>query len=473
MNGNQTLLERTRILALNFKADDLIRDLKKVLEETPSFGFEIQDHALSESELDRGTSVDLSRAAVNYAPHLAVLCLSQAGTSKAKAVFEMARRQLGTVPIVFVAETSDPENWRDLLHLGPEDFIASPFRPIDVLPRLWRLHPARGESDPTVVQLKEKLGLKQLIGESAALLAEVRKIPALARCDASVLITGETGTGKEMFARAIHFLSARSGKTFSPLNCGAVPIDLLENELFGHEAGAFTGANSSAIGLLRETDGGSLFLDEVDCLPLQAQVKLLRFLQDKEFRSLGAHRSSRADVRVIAASNANLEEAVKKGRFRQDLYYRLNVVSLVLPPLRERKEDIPLLARHFVAKYAGNDPLKKLAAAALQKLLLYDWPGNVRELENVIQRSVILSFEETIRSQDIKLPMTVSLKEEESFRILKAKTIAQFERGYILDLLRAHNGNITRAARAARKPRRAFWEIIRKHGLNTRPEAPA
>jgi two-component system, NtrC family, response regulator GlrR len=324
-----------------------------------------------------------------------------------------------------------------------------------------------------VLELKEKLGLKQLIGESPAFIAEIEKLPPLARCDATVLITGETGTGKEMFARAIHFLSPRSPKSFSPLNCGAIPVDLVENELFGHEPGAFTGANSSSAGLLRENDGGSLFLDEIDCLPLMAQVKLLRFLQEKEFRPLGAHKACRADVRVIAASNANLEQAVKEKRFRQDLFYRLNVIGLALPPLRERKDDIPMLARHFVAKYgaAFDAPARDLTQDAAQKLMLYDWPGNVRELENVIERSVVFSRQRVLRMEDIELPNRVAVEPGKSFQALKAQAIARFECEYIRDLLRAHNGNITRAARASGKHRRAFWEMMRKYRITAQPEA--
>jgi DNA-binding NtrC family response regulator len=288
----------------------------------------------------------------------------------------------------------------------------------------------------------------------------------------SVLITGETGTGKEMFARAIHHLSSRSARPLNAVNCGAIPADLLENELFGHEPGAFTGANSAASGLIRETAGGTLFLDEVDSLPLSAQVKLLRFLQEKEFRPLGAHKSCRVDVRVITASNTNLDRAVAEGRFRQDLYYRLNVISLFLPPLRDRKEDVGPLARHFLAKHARDSSAlpKEITAAAVQKLMIYDWPGNVRELENVIERSLILSSRPILQADDILLPVSGVVGEAEPFQAVKARAIAQFERSYIQDLLRTYHGNISKAAHAAGKNRRAFWEIMRKHQIKaTRP----
>src|SRR5262249_30700623 len=195
--------------------------------------------------------------------------------------------------------------------------------------------------------LKWTLGLEKMIGESRVFRGEIEKIPRLSRCDASVLITGETGTGNELCASAIHYLSRRAEYPFVPVNCGAIPVELMENELFGHDRGAYTGADRSQTGVIGEANGGTLFLDEIDCLPATAQVKLLRFLQKKEYRPLGSLKTSQADIRVVAASNTDLHEAIKSGRLRQDLYYRLNVLSLHLPPLRERREDIPVLSRHF------------------------------------------------------------------------------------------------------------------------------
>jgi DNA-binding NtrC family response regulator len=460
----------TKILALSSqRAADLALELKSTVESAHTLDFDLIVEVLPAGEPVMEEKL-LLRTIARTQPQLIVLCLTESERSNAKAVLGVTRKKFRSLPIVIVMQTGDLQEGRELLALAPDDFITAPLRPADVLHRLWRLNPRSNEEGPIILQLKERLGLKQLVGESRALLDEIGKIPRVARCDASVLIHGETGTGKEMFARAIHFLSPRSAKPFSPVNCGALPVDLVENELFGHEPGAFTGAGASSVGLLRQTDGGSLFLDEVDCLPLLAQVKLLRFLQEREFRPLGAHRSCRVDVRVITASNANLEQAVKQGRFRQDLYFRLNVVALHLPPLRERKEDIPLLAEHFVGKYASafDAPARGLTKAAVQKLILYEWPGNVRELENVIERAVVLSPQTLLRAEDIQLSTEVAVKTDESFQSLKAKMIAQFERGYIQDLLRAHNGNITRAAHAAGKHRRALWEIMRKHNIRSR-----
>ena len=329
-----------------------------------------------------------------------------------------------------------------------------------------RQHPAEEEALPQPSE--EKSGLPQLLGESPAFLAEIRKIPLLAQCDVNVLISGETGTGKELCARAIHYLSPRAGRPFIAVNCGAIPVELVENELFGHERGAFTDASTAQGGLIHEAEGGTLFLDEIACLPLLAQVKLLRFLQDKEYRRLGSTKTQQGDVRVVAAMNIDLEEAVREGKLRQDLYYRLNIIPLVLPPLRERREDIPLLARYFLAKYAAklNKDVTDCSPDVMQLLVLYEWPGNVRELEHTIERAVVLSEQAVIHKADIILPRVAAAAHQDSFQEAKAKVIARFERTYIQGLLLAHQGNITKAARAAQKNRRAFWQLMRKHLLD-------
>lgn len=329
--------------------------------------------------------------------------------------------------------------------------------------------------DDSLAQLRATLGLERIVGESPAFVTLIQQIPAIAKYNVSVLILGETGTGKEVVARAVHYCSPRAGKPFIPVNCGAIPAELFENEFFGHESGAFTSANSSRHGVIKEADGGTLFLDEVDCLSPLAQVKLLRFLQDGQFRPLGSTSICRADVRVLAASNTNFAQALESGRFRKDFYYRLNVLSLKLPPLRYREDDIVLLARHFLARYTAKfrAPAREFSPEALQKLVCYDWPGNVRELENVIQRAVVLADRAILGADHICTGNpTETMPENQSFQQLKAKAIHQFEESYIRRLLRIHNGNITKAAAGAGKDRRAFWELMRKHGLAARP-APA
>jgi DNA-binding NtrC family response regulator len=296
----------------------------------------------------------------------------------------------------------------------------------------------------------------------------------VAKCDASVLISGETGTGKEMCARAIHYLSPRANKPFIPFNCGAIPTDLMENELFGHVEGAFTGASTPQSGLIREANSGTLFLDDIDCLALNSQVKLLRFLQEKEYRQLGSAKVCQADVRVIAATNIDLEAAVEKGRLRHDLFYRLNIIPITLPTLRDRREDIPLIARHFLNKYATEfgKQLTGFASEAVQRLMLYDWPGNVRELEHVVERAVLFCEHPVIRDTDISLPRKKAAACKISFKDAKAEVVNKFERSYIERLLLSYQGNITRAAQAAKKNRRAFWQLIHKHQIDVQAFKP-
>jgi two-component system response regulator GlrR len=334
-----------------------------------------------------------------------------------------------------------------------------------------------GEREVTQA-VTERFGLRQLIGNSPSFLAAKEHIVVIAPYEVDVLILGETGTGKELFARAIHYLSARAAQPFVPVNCGAIPVELLENELFGHERGAFTGAAATTTGLVQEANGGTLFLDEIDALPLLAQVKLLRLLQEKEYRSLGSTKIRHADVRVIAATNASIDRAVADGKFRQDLYYRLNIVPLTLPRLSERVEDIPLLAQHFLKKYtsAFKKSVTAFSDGALHTLMQYPWPGNVRELEHIIERAVVLSQGAIIEAKDLRLPGAGALHAPTSFQAAKASTLAHFERTYLHALLTATQGNITQAARVAHKDRRALRLLLQKHQINAsrfKPQPPS
>jgi DNA-binding NtrC family response regulator len=387
-----------------------------------------------------------------------------------EALFQAARESSHNLPLVAILEeATEPNRAFEFLQSGAADYLTLPLKEVDALPRLWRLLEASRHQQTVTGALKERMGLRKLVGESQAFQAAVKKIPLVARCDASILISGETGTGKELYARALHYLSPRADKPFVPVNCGAIPNDLIENELFGHESGAFTGASAARRGLLHEADGGTLFLDEIDCLPTMAQIKLLRFLQEKEFRPLGSTRMCPADVRVIAASNVDFQEAVRTGRMRKDFYYRLNVIFLTLPALRERRDDIPLLVRHFIEKYSAEfgKPISAITPEALQALVLHDWPGNVRELEHVIERAVVFCDGGVIRRAGFDdLQATGQSSREETFRQAKANFVEQFERNYIQKLLLAHEGNITRAAAAAQKNRRAFWQLIHKHKID-------
>ena len=354
-----------------------------------------------------------------------------------------------------------------VLETGASDFLLPPLRRSELLARLMRLSGVTRCSDALVQKLKEDIGLKHIIGESPAFLDKVWCVPRFARCDAPVLISGESGTGKEIFARALHYLSPRAERPFVPVNCGALPENLVESEIFGHKRGAFTGAASDQAGLIREAEGGTLFLDEIDCLTPQAQVKLLRFLQDGEYRSVGSHQILRANIRVIAAANADFSHLVRSGKFREDLFYRLNVLALALPALRERPGDILLLTHDFLEKQAAitETPAKNLSLAALNRLLGHSWPGNVRELQNVLMRAIVLCDRDSIEASDLDLPEDGPAAEDQSFRTMKSRVVWRFEHDFLTTVLRVHHGNITRAASSVKKDRRAFWELLRKHNL--------
>ena len=281
-----------------------------------------------------------------------------------------------------------------------------------------------------------------IIGSSPLLKNVFSKIELVAPDDTSVLILGESGTGKEKIAQTIHQLSPRKNKPMVTVNCAALPLTLIESELFGHERGAFTGANDKRIGKFEQADGGTIFLDEIGELPLEAQVKLLRVLQEKEIERLGGSYIKKINVRIITATNRNLEKEVAEGRFRLDLYYRLNVFPIELPALRQRKEDIPALTYHFLAKYnkKASKPVSGIAAAALEKLQSYDWPGNIRELEHLVERSMLLAAGPEIT--DIDLPVkrsTGSLQAEENFRV---KTMEEMERDHIMSILTLCKGKV-------------------------------
>ena len=320
-------------------------------------------------------------------------------------------------------------------------------------------------------KLLEAHGLAKLVGADPAFRRTIEKIPIAARSGSPVLITGETGTGKELCARAIHHLSPRSSFPFIPVDCGALPDHLLENELFGHSRGAFTDARTDQKGLVALAEGGTLFIDEVDSLSLSGQAKLLRFLQEKTYRPLGADRFRHANVTVLAAVNQDPERLVAQHRLRSDLYFRLNVLRLYLPPLRERRDDIALLARHFVESLCAetNAGRKTLTPTAIRKLSHHDWPGNARELRNVIQRAVLFSEGSQILPGHVltsdPLCDPVADVAGGGFREARSQAVAAFERDYVEDALRKHGGNVTRAAREAGKDRRAFGRLVKKYRI--------
>ena len=301
------------------------------------------------------------------------------------------------------------------------------------------------------------------------------QLPAIAASEATVLIIGETGTGKELTARALHYLSNRASFPFVPVNCGALSDTLFEDELFGHERGAFTSAHLRRMGLIAHAEKGTLFLDEVDTLASKAQIDLLRVLQDKTFRLVGSSIEQQANVRIVAATNAPIEQLVASGTFRADLYYRLCVFSIKMLPLRDRKEDIPRLADHFLKKHTPTGKSKpKLAPAAYSALMLYEWPGNVRELENAIIRGIHLTKSDSIGIDDLGLqpkaedpsrPSSLPPAQPRCFAAMKRAAIEKFEKAYLTHLMSEHRGNVSHAARTAGKDRRDFGKLLKKYEL--------
>jgi DNA-binding NtrC family response regulator len=356
-----------------------------------------------------------------------------------------------------------------------DDFLPCPFHESELLLRVKRLLQSKATKTGSSKQpdVNEALHFGALVGQSECFVRAIKNIPPLAQSDATVLICGETGTGKELFARAIHYHSSRRNKPFIPVNCAALPDHLFENELFGHLKGAFTDASSSEKGLIAEAEGGTLILDEVDTLSPPAQAKLLRFLQNGEYRPLGSSRTVTANVRIIASTNTVLFDRVKAKLFREDLYFRLNALTVVIPPLRERSEDIAHLSNHFLSQYAkehNNTERRDISTEALRKLMTYEWPGNVRELEGLILRALVLTTSATLQPEDINLPPQTLKPTQQNTLLRKAKTsvIQNFELHYLTKLLASHHGNITHAARAAGKQRSALQRLLRKHSLDPR-----
>lgn len=324
------------------------------------------------------------------------------------------------------------------------------------------------ENDRLQEELKNRFRPQNLVGNSEGMNSMFRLVAQVSRSDATVLVRGETGTGKDLVAHAIHYNSARAAKPFIKVNCAALPDSVIESELFGHERGAFTGAVAARKGRFELAHGGTLFLDEIGDLSSATQVKLLRVLQDGEFERVGGNATQRSDVRVIAATNRNLEELIEREEFRADLYYRLNVFPIHIPPLRERKTDLLLLADYFVAKYGGENhkQIKRITTPAIDMLMSYHWPGNVRELENCIERAVLLSNDDVIHGHH--LPPTLQTAEASGTTPSGSLqgTIGAVERELIQDALKWARGNMARAARSLQISERIMGLRVRKYGID-------
>jgi two-component system response regulator GlrR len=417
-----------------------------------------------EGPLSNGTEVMEPR------PDL-IIAVLPAARERAEHLLATLRAQAACPPLVPVLRAEDLHQWLDGLLHWATDFLVTPLREAEVHARIrrllaWSNVPAR---DMDNRRGTDTVGLAHLVGESPAFVVLKRKLPLLAQCEAPVLLTGETDTGKGLCARALHYLSRRAGKPFLPVNCGAIPVELFERELFGHQKGAFTSAWAAQPGLVAEAEGGTLFLDEIATLSLGAQAKLLRFLEDQTYHTLGSPQPRQADVWIIAATNVELIQKVRDGTFREDLFYRLAVMTLTLPPLRERRADIPCLVAHVWARYADQQRAtpKQLSPKALEALCGYAWPGNMRELENVIRQVIVLTDAQCIEPADLPISLLPPSQDARggSLKQAKAQVIAQFEQAYIAELLRVHQGNVTQAALEAQTERRVFGRLVKKYQL--------
>ena len=355
------------------------------------------------------------------------------------------------------------------MKLGARDYIGKPFSP-DELRLVVRRALDEDELRRAHGELRERLAYGPMIGDSPAMRELRATIDKVAPSDATVLITGESGTGKELVARALHFAGRRASRAFTPVNCGALVDTLLDSELFGHVRGAFTGASTAKRGLFLEADGGTLFLDEIGELPLELQPKLLRALQDGEIKPVGGSTSIRVDARVIAATNRALDERVRRGEMREDLYYRLAVITIEVPPLRSRPGDIPLLARHFAEQAAlrAERGRPALTDAAIAHLAAQPWPGNVRELENALERAVILAAGDVLDVADVAGPRgpRAQLGGLTTFTGEHVPTLDELERTHILRVLELCEGQKTKAAAMLGINRTTLWKKLRQYGLD-------
>lgn len=399
------------------------------------------DIALLDLKLDGGTGIELMKSLREVDPDLPVIILTAYGTIESA---------VGAMKEGAYSYLTKPFDYRELL--------------IQIRNGIEKAKLSR-EVKRLRSMLRADFEGQSIIGQSEAMKRVFEAVALSAETDSNVFISGESGTGKGLVAKALHQLSERKDKPFVPINCAAIPATLLESELFGFEKGAFTGAIANKKGLFVQADGGIIFLDEISEIPPPMQGKLLKALEEKEFYPLGSHRTVKVDIRIVSASNKDIEKEVEKGTFRGDLFYRVHVIPIRVPPLRERKEDIPLLVEHFLEKVAGKlkKPVKTLSPAALQRLMIYSWPGNVRELENMIECAVVMTPEEVIPEEMIILPGQEM--GETAFKTLKASK-KDFEKNYLIQLMKISRGNVSQASKLAGKYRADLYELLEKYRIN-------
>lgn len=402
-------------------------------------------------------------------------------------VLRTIRKDYPDTIVIMITGFSTVETAVEAMKLGAFDYIPKPFTPDEVSIVVKKAIEQKNlllENLYLRQELRERYGFHNIVGKSKKMQEIYRIIAKVAPTESTVLIYGQSGTGKELIARAIHFNSPRKDKPFVTVDCAVLSENLLESELFGHIRGSFTGAVTTKPGLFEVADGGTVFLDEVGNISLPIQAKLLRVLQEREFTPVGGTKAKKVDIRLIAATNKDLEKMIREETFREDLYYRLNIVPIHLPPLRERQEDIPILAVHFLKKYSEEmgKTIKGFTPEAMDKLMKYPWPGNVRELENLIERTVVMTDEEMIHIEHLILPgqqagerveKSVPMTSEELKEIkkqLREKAVEQIEKAFVLNALERNQWNVTKAAEEVGMLRPNFQALMRKYNLRAREE---
>ncbi len=377
------------------------------------------------------------------------------------ALFEQIRSQHPNIPVVIMTAHGTIPDAINATKQGVFSFLTKPFESqelLETVEQAIRLQPSSSEESGEIEQWRSNI-----VSRSTVMTSLLQQAKQVAGSDFSILIHSQSGTGKELLAKAIHQASNRKDQVFTAINCAAIPEQLLESELFGHCKGAFTGAERNHQGLFQATDGGTLFLDEIGDMPLSFQVKLLRVLQEREVRPVGSTQSVKVDVRIISATHVNLTKAIKAGTFREDLYYRLNVVELELPTLVQRREDIPLLVQYFInqAVARSNAPIKSISQEAMELLISAPWPGNIRQLQNVVEQSIALSSESVISASLVKNALRDDSTQFPSFQQARD----HFERDYLAKLLKITAGNVSQAARIAQRNRTEFYKLLNRHHI--------
>lgn len=412
---------------------------------------------------------------------LAIIDLKLPGISGMKVLEEIRDKSPDTIAIVITGYAT-VESAVKAMKLGAYDFLPKPFTPDElriIIKRALEKKRLLLENKALRQELESRYKFGNIIGKSKKMKDVYSTIEKVAPTDSTVLIYGESGTGKELVARSIHYNSPRREKQFVSIDCGALSEHLLESELFGHVKGSFTGAIVTKPGLFQVANGGTIFLDEIGDISLDIQAKLLRVLQEREFKQVGGIEAIKVDIRLIAATNKNLEEMIVKKKFREDLFYRLNIVPIILPPLRERKEDIPLLAQHFLEKYnkERNKDIKGISPEAMSMLTEYHWPGNVRELENIIERLVVMIDEKMIEPKHLppnmrKTFLGVSMEIPKNSHQLKElkkgireKAVEAVEKSFIVEALKRNNWNISKSAKDVGMKRQNFQSLMRKYNI--------